>query len=277
MKHLIFILVLLCSAICKAQLPLEHSFSARNSYPQVIVFSSNGKKILSNDTSSNQVKLYNMDYSLWKSISVPVPANYKLNSTFLITDNLFNNDNSVELIASCYYYDQAANTVTYSLRLINETGNIIQDFGNNNYASVLKDDNGIYKLIVSNYQSHPNGAAPTIDSKFYTLPGSTPCDACGNGLGVKPTNNSSNQSYISAATPNPSTGNTMIMYNLGPGLREAEIQLFNTNGQIINRYSISQPSGNINVLTSDLAPGTYFYSLRTESELTPAQKITVIR
>jgi len=75
MKKLLFSLSLLfVCCLSKAQITLEHTYSNENpnASGQVILFSANGEKIMMSDTGSNQVTLYNTDYTLWKTINVPI-------------------------------------------------------------------------------------------------------------------------------------------------------------------------------------------------------------
>src|SRR6202012_2659524 len=82
-----------------AQISLDFSYPYKNGFGTVILFSNNGEKIMVNDTGVNQVKLYDANYTLWKTINLSNYPGYKFSTAYAVSDNLFNNDNLVELVA----------------------------------------------------------------------------------------------------------------------------------------------------------------------------------
>ncbi len=47
------------------------------------------------NTETNQVRIYNNDYSLYKSVTITPPANYSISSVSGFSKNVFTNDNKV--------------------------------------------------------------------------------------------------------------------------------------------------------------------------------------
>jgi hypothetical protein len=80
MKAYVAIAVLLLNTLfAKAQMTLDHTFtSGGNMITQFVDLAVDGKKYSVYDAASNQIKLYNLDYSLWKSIPLPTYSGYKL-------------------------------------------------------------------------------------------------------------------------------------------------------------------------------------------------------
>src|SRR5580658_4104940 len=130
----LFIAAMLCMLFANrsgAQITLEHTFYPANyAGAQVVLFSSNGEKIMINDTGVNQIKLYNTDYSLWKTINLSNYAGYKLEYVSAISDNLFNSDNLVELVAIYENPSAGSYPTYYRAEVINESGTVLQDLGN---------------------------------------------------------------------------------------------------------------------------------------------------
>ena len=169
----LLVLAMASVSICaKAQITLDHSFNSKmpGASGQVIFFSSNGQKILMSDTGVNQIKLYNTDYSLWKTINLSNYPGYRFLTASSVSDNLFNSDNSVELIA-LYNNSLLPYPYNYKVEIIGESG-VLEDLGNglNTYIHTI---NNRYKLI----NNMPN--VETYNYKIYSLPGTLRCGDCG--------------------------------------------------------------------------------------------------
>ena len=252
----------------KAQITLDHTFSPANSNTsgQVILFSSNGTKILMSDTGVNQIKLYNTDYSLWKTINLSNYPGYKLYNVYAISDNLFNSDNLVELVAA--YTSTTA--PYYKAEVINESGTVLQSLGTSYYAQV-HDVNGNYKLFAYTINiSTPNYYSYSV----YSLPGTMPCGQCGT-LGVERTG-TENRESLSPPAPNPNSGNAVINYQLPVGVEQGTITIYNANGQSVKTYQVGNNFQSIDVSSANLPSGVYYYNL-TGAGITPmSNKMIVI-
>ena len=156
MKKLLF--VALISALVSnsyAQMTYEHSFV--DNYVSFVLFSSIGEKIVTNDTTN--IYLYNMDYTLWKTITPTHYAGYKLAGISCVSDNLFNSDNLVEAIVS--YYGISMHPY-YKSQLINETATVILDLDSSDGGYPHYDqDNNSYKVV--------NTATGKVHAKRTTL------------------------------------------------------------------------------------------------------------
>ncbi len=268
------ILIIAALFICpgaKAQLTLEHTFSPVSIYAsgQVILFSSNGEKILMCDTGTNQVKLYNTDYSLWKTINLSHYAGYRFDNVSAISDNLFNSDNLVELVA-VYYNPSAGSYPTYfKSEVINENSVVVQDLGNAISAQVHV-INGNYKLFTETYYAQASAGKYDI----YTLPGSLPCGQCGS-LGTQ-RSGEENREALSPPAPNPNSGGAVINYQLPVGVEQGTITIYNANGQSVKTYQVGNNFQSIDVSSANLPSGVYYYNL-TGAGITPmGNKMVVI-
>ena len=115
----------------KAQITLEHSY---NYAVSVVNLSVSGYKYSALDATTQEVKLFNLNHSLWKTITLNIPSGYTLQSTNFISEKLFNLDNNVELL---YTYYQTSPSTSYVSKIISETGAVLLTMPNvyNNFVS----------------------------------------------------------------------------------------------------------------------------------------------
>lgn len=191
MKKLLLIAVLM-SNYCFGQITLDQTYAP--SAISAIILTSAGDKIAVRDTGSYQIRLYNPDYSLWKTITVPTYSDYRFNSYSYISDNLFNSDNSLEIVITYYKYDGSTYPYSfYKSQIIDESGSVIYDLGA--AASVgVHYINGVYKLFAHEWL--------TSNNKIHSLPGTIPCGKCGSLGLAKPS--ASKETILTI--PNPNTG-----------------------------------------------------------------------
>jgi len=62
-------------------------------------------------------------------------------------------------------------------------------------------------------------------------------------------------------TPNPFSSSTVINYSIAPGVRSAQMMLFDMNGKWVDTYSLSVDSDRLTLEASTLQPGMYIYTL----------------
>lgn len=262
MKKLLFVAAAMtASFIGRAQITLEHTFTPIASVSPVL-FTSNGTKYVVKDTGVNAIKLYNTDYTLWKTIPLSIPSGYKYFSVSSVSDKLFNDDNSVELVL--IYYNTTA-TSEFQARVINETGSVIYDLGNGYYSSVIYID-GVHKLLVNDiYANKVN---------ILRLPGSLPCGHCGaGGVGVPKVGNTGGGSVAAASVPNPGSDEVSISYSLPLGVNSGVLVLSGVDGKVIYSYPVSNRDSELKVNISTLPSGMYLYTLHAEGMMPATGKI----
>ncbi len=135
MKKLLFcVATALATNLAFGQINLEHSFPDDES---VQSYSNDETTFyVSFKNNENIIKIYNADFTLKKTINVPLPANYLMwmganyyeTTPYSISKNIFNLDEKYELIIEAGYYDTANQKVYRKLLLIDEDGNLIKDF-----------------------------------------------------------------------------------------------------------------------------------------------------
>ncbi|MDR0605331.1 MAG: T9SS type A sorting domain-containing protein [Bacteroidales bacterium] len=254
--YTIFVVSLLpCSQVLHAQINLEHTFEGYASYygSNIGSYGDINMFILS-DPEANQVKLYNEDYSLYKAITITPPNGYKISSTILYcTRKLFNANDKIEFIV---HFTQSSvdadNNNNDYMRIYDEDGNVIKDFGNA-YTwspSIIKLSNGQFKLRISKYiynTSNPN----TCKTEIYSLPGS---------MSVKAIEVKEDGIEYPSPYPNPSNSIVHLPYQLKKG-ETSIMRIYNLQGQLLEQKQIDYSFHEILLDVSEYAKGVYIYEV----------------
>lgn len=228
-----------------AQITLEHTFSNENS--AVMVFNTNSATYfyVLNST-NNQLKIFNSDYSVYKTVTLNVQTGYKLSNVYQFSTKLFNTDDKIEFFVSSY---QISNSSVSSLKLYNENGEILKDFGNRASAMVFTTTSNQTKLDVWGYtiDNTTNPATLNYITDIYILPGSL-----SNGL------KSLELEGIEQPYPNPTNSIINLPYKLDYGMTSV-MSIFNLNGKLIEQKQIDHTFNNILLDVKNYKSGVYIY------------------
>ena len=69
------------------------------------------------------IKIYNADYTLKKQFTLASPVNISSYDNFILSKNIFNTDNLLEIVTT------SENYLNYSIKIYNEDGILVKDFG----------------------------------------------------------------------------------------------------------------------------------------------------
>ncbi len=245
----------------QAQITLEHTYSGNASE---IVLSAGGDKIMYFD--SLNVYLYNMNHTLWKTITPTYYSGYKIQAISVVSDNLFNSDNLVEMIVGYY-----SSSMGFKGAVINESGSVLFDLGSAYFGSVHYNsaDNNYKVFAVSQSPIYPYS-----NSAIYGVPGTIPCGKCGS-LGVAKPGTTDNI-QLSEPIPNPSNGEVRISYYLPVTNPVATIVFRNTLGEIVRKFSVSGNSSSLNLNNDTFPSGVYFYNMQADN-LTSQTKTMIVK
>ena len=285
MKKTIFLMTMFMLSILntKAQMTLAQSYSSsflgwQNA--EIVNLSISGKKILVL-TNSNTLSFYNLNYTLWKTITLPTigtfsPGNSSGISLELGTaagtvlypsEQLFNTDPLLE-VAVFYGSASGSNSAIY---IINENGIAVDSITN-----VLWHGSDWSPMLVYSTSSTSFVAivSTTTNVNIYSLPGTIPCDACSNGLGLgsiqKPV-------QVSEPIPNPSKDQVKITFTLPEGTKQGVIDLYSIDGKLLKSYTVDNTFGFITIDNSNLPSGMYYYNLITDGNITTTKKMIVLK
>lgn len=268
-KYLVTALSLFAAINLSAQITLEKSYPVNNGGNtndddlQVIRLEVSGYKYALRDVQANQVRLYNLDHSIWKTINVTLPAGYSTWSHSYISERLFNLDAAVELLVR---FSPATSGVVPKTIVLGENGTTLHTIDSSSDHKVFTTGSD-YKLIVYVGSNKWN---------VYALPGTIPCDKCGNGLGLGKVLQPGNGGSLGEPIPNPSNGVAEITYELPMGIREGQIDVYNTNGQLVKSFHVDGTFNSVRLDNSSFSSGVYYYNLKTNGQISEAKRMIVV-
>ncbi len=255
------IVILFITMTVKSQINLENKYPVAPFKLKLCNLTNGGYKYYWLDQTNNQIKMYNSNHSIFKTINVTPPTPpFTYGGLQYISDNLFNSDNLVEFMI--VYYQSPS---TYQAKLYNETNSTL--FSSNTSAGELLNISGNYKLKISSI----NGDSTYI----YSLPGSLPCDACGGPTSIVKTNSTSTS--MPNAYPNPTSTQITIPYTLTNNDTKGKINIYDINGKVVKEYNVDNSFDNLILDTQEFSAGTYYYNLTTNNGVSDAKKIIVIK
>jgi len=226
-----------------SQINLEHTFTAGSTLTS---YNTNSKGIMFyyiTDTISNQIKIYNQDYSLYKTITIPRPAGYIMSIT-LLSEQLFNSNSSLEFICGFYKFNSAG--YVSKIKIYDENLTVLKDFGSYNYYAYpyVISKGSLNKLIL--YSLLPNSSSQYI-SEIFSLPGSIPNNVSELNLpNVKP------------AYPNPAKTIIALPYILEKE-QTSLIRIYKLNGQLIEQKLIDSTFDKLLLNVESYQSGVYLY------------------
>jgi len=254
MKKIVFCLLatasmMLFSQTTNAQINLEHTFEGS------VRFSNTISSIVPYYTSdlgdvdfyitymdANQIKLYNIDYSLYKSINLP--AGYVVMYAAFFTKELFSNDNKIEFIAHICKEEGDGEKII----ICNEDGMILKEFvnGYEPFFSYIYKVNGQFKLSMYNDNNNT--------TEIYSLPGTMSNAVPQTGSNI-----------FQLPYPNPANSTITLPYQLKQG-EISTMRIYNMNGQLIETKQIDSAFDKILLNVSNYRKGMYIYEVNGESK-----------
>lgn len=243
---LLLALMTLWAGPAAAQVTLEKSYDFSLSATRI---DSADYKYFLMDVGNSQCRIYNLDHTLWKTIAIPLPANYYLYDIKFVTRHLFNRDDAMELWYSAYEYT-TLETGRYTSGIISEEGTVVADMPGGLYAYVVQTGENEYKLTVYAYDYSVSPVK--VQTLVYALPASITAVAHVTALLPDP-------------WPNPASGE--IFLPLPPGEKGALLQVFSASGQLMLETR-SSGEAVFRLSTAGWKPGSYAY--RTLTGQTPS-------
>ena len=266
-KLTLFLITTFCFGISSAQITLEMEYvegGFDNNNLNLVELSSSRYKYQMIDKTNYEIKLYNLDHTLFKTI--PIPTQTASNwAVFYISENLFDTDiSNIEYLVSGLYPN-------HYVTIYNETGSIISAIENANLGGlnimgrgkpIFNTESGT-KMILNSYSLGW--------SRVYSLPGELNQILSSTVNRIK-----LDETVLSNSYPNPTMDFTRIDYKLPFGIKEGEIVFFNIHGQEIKRFIVDRYFSSIEISTADLPPGTYYYRLNTSQGISEGKKMLKI-
>lgn len=246
-------------------------------------FSQAGYKYCIIDKPNNQIRLYNVNHSLYLTIAIPScgPDYY----VYLLSDNLFNQNSSIEYLLHCVSYGNPAFSRVMGY---DQSGNLFfykdsASVGNQDYDQIFNSsavyyDGVKFKLQLSRNNGSVNGSP--LSYEVYDLPGSLPCISCttftpgaANSIGL--TGKSASQAEA-VFFPNPVTDQLKLKYHLPPGYKNAEIRIYDMQGKLVENYRVTDAFDEL-YLPSGFNNGSYLYSLIVDGNVVKTEKLILLK
>lgn len=171
MKHVIVTAMFLIGlSVCKGQINLEKTFiNGEFVVSQSGYFgpNQNTEFLITFDKTNQSLNFYDVNYNLYKSLKNIFDGNQIACTPTYLTKHLFNSDNKLEFL-TLISTKEGVNTI----KLFNEDGKMIKDFGQAASAYCIKIQNQI-KLLVNKVEISYDPTNPGINytSELYSIPG----------------------------------------------------------------------------------------------------------
>ena len=199
---------------------------------------------------SSTISIYNADYTLKKQFTPTVPAGYEMHistfNPFTLSKNIFNSDNLLEIVVNMSTWDSSTNSTISIIRIYNEDGVLIKDFGGN-----YREFNDVFDFHV--FHDNTTGTnklllykVSTNSTEVYNLNTTS--------LAAKEIQTKNKLS----AFPIP-TDKTLTIFNPSNGSNKVEV--FDTSGKLIINKSFGNSERKISLDVENLPKGIYIYKV----------------
>lgn len=253
--------MLLTFGFADSQITFEHSYDYSGDFTKL---ANSGYKIYIMDVINSQCRIYNTDYTLWKTINLNVPANNYLYDIKYVSENLFTTDNSLALAYIYYSYDATNQYYTYTAKIIKENGTELMSIPGCQllYAVNLGELGTKMEAYVFDYSQ----LYYTVQTRYYDLPGTLV--------------NAIQDQHVDGmaamrAFPNPAGVIATIPYSLPNGQFEGILTLTDLQGKTIKTYTVDRNFDRITIETGQLPHGTYLYYIKAGNFNSRPEKLIV--
>jgi len=277
MKKILIIVFIAFATNARTQITLEYTFDSASTIMSsgflqdqltIVNFEVSGERYVKICRTGHNIKIYDMNHSLIKTISFAgFPGlNANSNDFLYFSEHLFNDDNKMEFM----YIAPPTSTYYYYTGIYNEDGTLI--FSDTGAAEIRPNFEQQQMPIYNTSQgtkmilSYRGGKA-----KVFSLAGTLSQSIAESNASLL------NQSYLSNPYPNPSVNSTKIDYILPDSVNDGEIVFYNLQGLEVKRFKVDKTFSTLLVSTADIAAGTYLYQLQTTAQSSEGKKMVVIK
>lgn len=262
MKLKLTVVILLSGLVLYSQPVFEHSYSESASQHNLDKL---GEVYYSMDVVNKQCLIYDMDHNFIKSISLPTPEGYYLENIQYLSEQLFNDDELLELvyIYSKYVPTEFSYYFTYESKLINENGTIILTLPGVGFTSVIETADQGKKFLA--YQYDYSVIPFRTYTHIYGLP-----ETGGPSISAISSEFDPGNAY-----PNPAGNMINIPVELPEGQHSGTLKVTDMNGRELLSYPLTETTNHLRIPTGQLAAGTYLYQVKAGQIKSEARKIVV--
>lgn len=252
------------SLVSSAQITLDHKYDYSTS---VVKLETKGYKYYLMDVPTAQCRIYNMDHSLYKTITCNVPNGYYLTDIKYVSENLFDADVDIEILYTYYKYVATSTSYyyIYGSRIVNDNGSVMLTIDGAQYNFVNKTGDSTWKLFsyCYDYSVFPE----KVWTNIYNLPGQLYSAIAlvddKSGLTLK--------SY-----PNPVSETLKIEYSLPENAGTGMLYLLDSNGRSVQNFQVDNHINHLDIDVTGMKPGTYFYFVESGGKRSETGKAVVL-
>jgi len=268
MKNLILrilpLLLLLLSAQAFGQIQLQTSFNYSGNY---VKLEKEGFKFYVMDVTAEQCRIYNPDYSLWKTVQLNIPNNRYLTDIQFLSQYLFDTDEGLEFTYVYYQYVQTSTSYyyIYTTCVIDDNGSVILEVPGGSWSEIrnIDGDGARMMIYVYDYSAFPY----SVKTQVYRLPGTY--------TGVPLIESAQSQANSLSVFPNPTPGR--IRFESAGAMAEdkAWMIILDSGANVVLRQPVSDSSGDLDLKSLGLPAGTYYLRVETNKLQTKFQKVVL--
>lgn len=244
-----------------AQVTLEKKYDYSTS---VVRLETQGYKYYLMDVPVGQCRIYNLDHSLFKTISCNVPSGFYLSDIKLLSENVFDSDPGIELLCTFYKYNSSQNYYEYDSKIINEDGSQILFIDGALYNYINKTGENTYKLLSYCYDF--SVSPEKVWTNIYNLPGTV--------VSAEMLNEKSPDILLNAF-PNPATHTLKVAYSLPENVTQGTLHLVDNSGRQVKQFVVDHHTDFLMLDISKFQSGIYHYFIEYGNTKTPAKKLVV--
>jgi hypothetical protein len=219
------------------------------------------------DVTAEQCRIYNPDYSLWKTVQLNIPNNRWLTDVQFLSQNLFDTDDGVELLYVYYQYVQTSTSYyyVYTTCIVDESGAILLEVPGGSWSEIMniEGDGSRLMVYVYDYSVYPY----PVQTRVYRLPGQI--------TGVAEAEARSGNLSEPSVFPNPSTGIFTVRLPETLSSDKAWTIVLDSGGKLILRQPIINPNEQIDLKSMGFPAGIYYLRLETSKLQTKLQKVVL--
>lgn len=218
------------------------------------------------DVTAEQCRVYNPDYSLWKTVQLNIPNNRYLTDIQFLSQNLFDTDDGLEFLYVYYQYVQTTTSYyyIYTTCVIDDNGSVLLEVPGGSWSELtnIDGDGSRMMVYVYDYSAFPY----SVKTQVYKLPGTF------TGL---PSNELSAASGNLSVYPNPTQGRVRFESSQEMAEDQAWMVILDADAHVVLRQPVQKSSGDIDLKSIGLPAGIYYFRVETSKLQTKFQKVVL--
>ena len=226
-----------------AQITLEKTYASENLQVYTNATETNYYSVGQNLTT---VKIYNANHTLKKQFSPTIPTGYSMNissyDNFILSKNIFNTDNLLEIVVVFNKYDNGS---VNKIVIFNEDGQIVKDFGEN-YRFDDEFDFHVYHDNTTNTNKLRLYKENTSSTEIYNLPTTS--------LAAKEIQLANKLSAFPIPT-------NKILNIVNPDNGVNKVQIYDASGKLVMNKTFGFNDDKISIDVENLTKGVYIYKI----------------